>query len=121
MFCLMAFVRNVPLLRIFFSSRCQRQRKGLVPKLAAERTSSPAGAAATAWCRAKQECGPGRSATPGSTLLAAPLPANAADQQPLPDRPTPLYGEPRIFKSTLDAVSDLYASAVVSEDVAEGG
>lgn len=32
----------------------------------AERKSSPAGAAAPAWCRAKQECGPGRSATAGS-------------------------------------------------------
>src|SRR5262249_378307 len=29
----------------------------------AERSSSPAGAAATALCRAKQECGPGRRAT----------------------------------------------------------
>src|SRR5258707_1190428 len=33
---------------------------------AAERTSSPAAAAPTAWCRARIECGPGRGATPGS-------------------------------------------------------
>src|SRR5438067_2419070 len=32
---------------------------------AGERNSSPAGAAAWAWCRAKQECGPGCGATPG--------------------------------------------------------
>src|SRR5207253_8742368 len=40
--------------------------RSLFMELAAERTSSPAGAAAKAWCRAKQECGPGRSATHGS-------------------------------------------------------
>ena len=33
---------------------------------------SPAGAAATAWCRAKQECGPGRGATPGSAARLLP-------------------------------------------------
>jgi hypothetical protein len=38
---------------------------------AAERHSSPAGAAATAWCRAKKECGPGRCATHGSARIAA--------------------------------------------------
>src|SRR5687767_9946044 len=36
--------------------------------LTAKRHNSPAGAAATAWCRAKQECGPGRRATTGSAL-----------------------------------------------------
>jgi hypothetical protein len=40
---------------------------------AAERFSSPAGAAATAWCRAKQECGPGRGATPCSAALSQTL------------------------------------------------
>src|SRR5262249_24859305 len=33
-------------------------------RLCRERNSSPAGAAATAWCRAEKECGPGRGATP---------------------------------------------------------
>src|SRR5262245_7767602 len=37
--------------------------------LFSERNSSPAGAAAMAWCRAKQECGPGRGATSGSLAL----------------------------------------------------
>ena len=37
-------------------------------QMTAERKSSPAGAAATAWCRAKQECGPGRCATPCSAF-----------------------------------------------------
>src|SRR5262249_50106881 len=38
---------------------------------AGERNSSPAGAAATAWCRAKPKCGPGRGATPGSLAMRA--------------------------------------------------
>src|SRR2546421_4719496 len=48
------------------------QRLELTTPSAAERLRSPAGAAATAWCRAKQECGPGRGATPGSAAFTNP-------------------------------------------------